>query len=362
MGQFVEYWNPFTSLFIDDPLFSYSLYPLPTWIRPDEKRRLDRVYYPRTRKALTESFQVIIFRDARIDHFSPRQYHDLEYVFREAGMASVAVHSLSWDIWYGTVLFDISPISGYRFRFNSPWRVRFRTNRDPVFLPFVELGIEKVWGAEYGIMDIKQGTIVWADMVPQNTPWLVSWRPGGGNSGMQWVFADKFDLSWWATAPRGNNLYAPDLATNLLLYSLKRPLISDIHARREAKRMLSIFRTRELMILSMLNWAERFGANTYKASTSLSELEEQFENVVEHYLEQDYAITTSFMEELDLKVSEISELAEGLKDQALFWVYVFEWIMITSVSMIAGFILWSLMVKRRLYRPVPGTRKISRYR
>ena len=97
MGQVVfAPWNVFTSLFMQDPLFQYSLYPLPTNVRSDEKRRLDRVYYPRTRKMLADSFEVIVFYDARVDHFSSRQFEDLADVFREDGMVSFAVHSLSW--------------------------------------------------------------------------------------------------------------------------------------------------------------------------------------------------------------------------------------------------------------------------
>jgi hypothetical protein len=180
---------------------------------------------------------------------------------------------------------------------------------------------------------------------------------------LQWVFGDKYDNSWWGKSgdARGNNPYALEMGTNLLLYSLDMPLISDIHARREAKRMLSVFRTRELLIISMLNWAERFGANTFRVSMSLTELEDKFEDAVDRYLEQDYDAATTFMEELDQKVSEISVWAEQVKDEALFWVYISEWLVVTSVSLLAGFVLWTLMVRRRLYRSVKGTRATISY-
>ncbi len=358
MGQVVfAPGNPFTSLFMQDPLFHYSLFPLPTNIRLDEKRRLNRVYYPRTRKILTNNYQVMTFYDARVDYFTDRQFQDLADVFREDGMVSFTVHSLSWWIWQNSVLLDVSPINDYKFRFESTWRVSFR-DRYPISQPFVELGIEKVTGWEYAILDVKQSAKIWADMVPQNTPWLVSWRPGDGNAGLQWVFGDKYDNLWWGKSgqARDRNPYVLEFATNLILYSLDRDLISDIHARREAKRMLSIFRTRELLIISMLNWAENFGANTFSISMSLSELEEKFEEAVDRYLEQDYNAATTFMDELDNTVTEISARAERMKDQALFWVYLSEWLVVTSVAMVAGFLLWTLMVKRSLYRPVGGTR------
>lgn len=352
-------YNPFTSLFMQDPLFTYSLYPLPTSIGDQEKRRLDRVYMPRTGKLLAEGYDVIVFYDARVTHFSPRQFQDLEYVFREAGMVSVALHSLSWpEVWQSTILYDLSPISEYDFRFANPWRVRLRRERDPVFLPFVDLGIERVVGAEYGIMTVKEGATVWGDLVPQDVPWLASWTPGGAGAGMQWVFADKVDPRWWGTIPgaRDSNPYAMDLATNLFLYSLDRDLISDIHARREARRLLATFQSQKLLVLSVLDWAEKFGANILPLSDRLRQMEVEVEDAENSYLDQDYATTISFMQSISSQVSAISLDAVQLKDKALFWVYISEWLSVTSASMASGFAIWTLMLRRRMYREAGRTR------
>lgn len=359
MGQVVTApYNPFTSLFIEDPLFTFGLYPLPTNIDLSDKKKLDRVYYPRTAEILTEAYDVIILYDARVDHWTSRQFRDIDHAFREAGMVSVAVHSLSWDVWEATTLLDTSPISDYDSRYHLPWRMRFRREREPVFLPFAELGLEEAVGSAYAILTVKEGATIWADMLPHNIPWLVSWRPGGSNAGLQWAFGDKFDGGWWGVMPQylDANRYSLDFATQLLLHSLDRPLIEDIHARREARQTLSVFRTRKLLVLSMLDWAERFGAITLPLSQGLEELEEEAEGAVELYLEQDYGGAISFIDELDSRVSELSVEANRIKDQALLWVFISEWLAVTSVSLLAGFVLWSLMVKRRMYRPVRETR------
>ncbi len=351
-------YNPFTSLFIEDPLFNYGLYPLPTNINLRDKKKLDRVYYPRTADTLAESYDVIVFYDARVDHWTSRQFRDIGEVFREAGMVSVAVHSGSWTVWEGTTLYDLSPISDYDSRYHKPWRMRFRREREPVFLRFIDLGLEKAIGSAYAILTVKDGATIWADMVPQGTPWLVSWSPGGQNAGLQWVFGDKFDAGWWGVRPEhlGKNRYSLDFATNLLLYSLDRPLIGDIHARREARQMLSTLRTRKYLVLSMLDWAERFGARTLPISRGLLELERDAEEAVDLYLEQEYAAAISFIDELDSRVSDLGLEATRIKDQALFWVFISEWLAVTSVSLVAASVLWSLMVRRRMYRPAGGTR------
>jgi len=48
--------------------------------------------------------------------------------------------------------------------------------------------------------------------------------------------------------------------------------------------------------------------------------------------------------------------AIDLKNMALLWVYVIEWSIVTATALIAGFVLWSLMVRRKLYQEVGATR------
>jgi hypothetical protein len=60
----------------------------------------------------------------------------------------------------------------------------------------------------------------------------------------------------------------------------------------------------------------------------------------------------SAMEILD----EASEKAYKLKDEALLWVYVTEWLVVASTGMICGFILWTVMVRRSLYREIDQTK------
>jgi len=355
--------NAFTASFIQDPLFRYAAYPLPPDLSDAEKRKLDRVYFPRTRKILVESFDAIIIRDARIGHFTSNQFRDLDYVFREAGMASVTIHGPSWEqVWsVVTTLYELSPVDNFKIRFYEPWRVVFRREREPVFLPFIELGMEKVVGEAYGTMEAKQGATVWADMQPQDVPWLVSWRPGGTEAGLQWVFADKFDAAWWGLGygTRDTNPYSIDLATNLLLYSLGKPLISDIHARRKARSLLYGFKAQKILILSLMDWAEDFGANTRSLSSQLAILESEAEGAAGSYLVQDYATAIGLMESHLARMGEISREAVRLKDQAMFWVYLSEWLATTSVAIASGTVLWSLMMRRSLYRAVEATRIIE---
>ena len=343
-----------------DPLFHYSIYPLPPDLSDKDKRKLDRVYYPRTRDMLIESYDLMVFHDARIQHLTVKQIHDLDYAYREARLSAMNGLCLGWDYaWSATILADVLPISEHNsvsphFRGYS---VEFHKERDPVFLPFIELGIQKVVGNQYTEMKVKQGATIWGDIKPFNLPWMVSWRPGGKNAGMQWVVSHVFD-GWWEEE---NNPYALDVATNMVFYSLDRPLISDIHARREARRLFTNLQTQKSIILSMIEWADNFGANVASLSDQLTDLEGEMKGATDHYFEQDYPATTSFLESLSPRVNQITADAVHLKDEALFWVFVSEWLAVTATGMFAGVVVWGLMVRRRMYRIVSTTRLRREY-
>jgi hypothetical protein len=77
---------------------------------------------------------------------------------------------------------------------------------------------------------------------------------------------------------------------------------------------------------------------------------------VEHYLDQEFIeAEKDVMESLE-RFSQVEDVARREKNNALFWVYVIEWLVTVSTFFIAGFVLWSLMVRRKLYRDVSVTK------
>lgn len=344
--------NPFRVLSIDDPLLAFDTYPLPADLSTAEKRKLDRVYYPRTRGDLL-AYDLMVFHGARIQHFTSRQVHDLDYAFREGGTAAFCGLTGLGIGWEGPVLLEVIPILE---RSVSPYfrgyTVRFRGDRHPVFTPFLEYGMENVVGDTYTEMYVKQGATVWADIVPYDLPWLVSWRPGGGNPGMLWTVAHIFD-GWW---DERNNPYSLDVATNMVFHSLDMELVRDIPARREARRMFRNVRLQMSLILSMINWAESFGANTAALSSRLVDLETEAGRAVDDYIAQDYEPVMSFLETLFEEVEVTTMEAVRLKNQALLWVYAVEWLAVSGTGALCGFTLWTVMVRRRSYREVATTR------
>ena len=55
----------------------------------------------------------------------------------------------------------------------------------------------------------------------------------------------------------------------------------------------------------------------------------------------------------------LSEESMELKERAFFWIYFVEWLAVSGTLLICVMVLWSLMVRRRLYRQVEVTRTRS---
>jgi hypothetical protein len=208
-------------------------------------------------------------------------------------------------------------------------------------------------------LTLKQGATIWAESQPRDLPFISSWRPGGGDPGILWETNGGF-AEWCGVRVsdygRVENPYAIDLVTNMILYSLDRELLGDVFTRREARSLLSTFREQKLLVFHMIEWADKFGANTLSVSSRLIDLEDLVEQATDYYLDQDYQTTISKMGSVSLGIEEALDEAMRVKNEALFWVYASEWLAVTVSAILSGFILWSLMIRRRLYKSLEVTR------
>jgi hypothetical protein len=109
-------------------------------------------------------------------------------------------------------------------------------------------------------------------------------------------------------------------------------------------------------MFSLLDFADSFGANTRDIHLKMQEVDGTRLTSYQKYREFAFA---DAMEVMDSAMSEFETLrndAMDLKNNALFWVFLTQWVVVTGTSLICGFIIWSLMVRRRLYRDVGTTR------
>ena len=110
------------------------------------------------------------------------------------------------------------------------------------------------------------------------------------------------------------------------------------------------------MMVSLVDFIDKFGANTASLNVLLDELQRQRDTASRFYMRGDYQESLEAMQEALNGLLSISAESAALRQKALFWVYLTEYLIVSSASMLCGFLLWSLMVKRRYYREVRTTR------
>jgi hypothetical protein len=230
-------------------------------------------------------------------------------------------------------------------------RIEDFSNEFIASLPF-ETNPRYMWAFNGQIVLEKQGSDVLARwMLPgyNNPPCYSTWRQGKGRTfAMLHDWTSSNDFSRWE--------YYHDFAINLMLYIAQRPMPTDpviVHEYRALIHQVSIGKS---MILSLIFFVESFGGNAQQIDEEIVVLDQLSAEAGELYLDNDFTAALAGAEATLDKLKEIEELAIKVKNGALLWVYIVEWLSVTGVSLISGFAVWSLMIRRKLYREVKATR------
>ncbi len=227
---------------------------------------------------------------------------------------------------------------------------------DPVLTPFVKYGVEDVPGltSRFVIPRETAGVLAWqVGNFPAlgKVPFLVAWDYGEGRSLTCGGFI-KSGETWLGK----DNPYAADIVMNMILYSTQRELIQDVDVFHRLKLAFREFKDRINMLVALKDFVDRFGANTQRIQDVIWELQDIQLTANEEYLNQEFMECGNTLEASFLRFREAEEIAKETKNAALLWVYVIEWLVTTATLLFSSFSLWSLMVRRRLYRQVRTTR------
>jgi hypothetical protein len=142
----------------------------------------------------------------------------------------------------------------------------------------------------------------------------------------------------------------------MIFWLAKTELIDDVEVFHRMKSDLNIFRSRLTVLLSLKDFIDKFGANTDRIQNEIFPLQEIFADATALYLEHRFSESeVTIRSGLD-RLVDAEEVARREKDRALLWVYIIEWLAASSTFFVSGFILWTLMVRRRLYRDVETTK------
>jgi hypothetical protein len=150
--------------------------------------------------------------------------------------------------------------------------------------------------------------------------------------------------------------YALDFGANLMIFLDRRPVPQDVELVHRLRTRMFEFSNRRALLLGVVEFSDSFGANTDSVNLQIDQINEMVGDALPIYLELRFEEVLQTYEEAHEMLAEAEEEAVELKNRALIWVYVVEWLGVTGTAMLSGFVVWSLMIRRKLYREVQTTK------
>jgi uncharacterized membrane protein len=380
-------------LYLGDPLSGFTPYvpmkvdaivqvdPIPAYhhggyaVSLTDIRRYIRIYMPRNYGEYVDRYDVMVISNAYRQSISQSQ----QIWFRDgvlndgigltmvAGQDSFFASSSRPDAsWAGSPVEDVLPVeipTGYQviehnWIRNKAMRIVDYENEFIASLPYVPTPLYMRIPVNGQLVHLKDGAQQlgrWIYPELGDPPLYVTWDIGEGRTYAM--------MHEWANpgSQQGGRYfsqwdYQPDYSINLILYLAKRPLPSDylvVHQYRELVQTLYIGRS---MLMSLIDFVESFGGNSEAIYEEIRNLDLMVEEAAEFYLDLDNQAALEAARKAREKQVEIEEFSVKIKNQALLWVYITEWLTVSGTGLLCGFVVWSLMVRRRLYREVGTTR------
>jgi uncharacterized membrane protein len=332
-------------------------------ISANDIKKSMRVYMARTYQEYIDKYDVMIlsdsykgvftseqtfwFRDGVLDHgiglLMVGGWESFGGSWTDSPVEEVLPVSFPNDIWVsGYIPIEVTP-EGYEDEFMSS-------------LPYKPLPEYMRVGTDGNMVEQKSGSTLLAQwrvkaMLYEDPPCYVTWEVERGRTFAMchdWTPGGGWVMSRWD--------YYRDFSINLMLYLSGRSLPSghlEIHEYRKLIHELALSKS---MLYSLLEFVESFGGNSGPIDDSIGELDLIVSDAQELYLDHEFSEALANAQDAMASMREIEALAVELKNEALFWVYLVEWLSVTGVSLLSGTVVWFIMIQRRLYREVQVTR------
>jgi hypothetical protein len=177
-----------------------------------------------------------------------------------------------------------------------------------------------------------------------------------------WTIGEGAVLNFASKFPNGVRVWAEDwdLFPQAMIYLTYR--VSDKKLPDDPFLFLNIingfieFTETTSLIESMLEWVETFGGNTQRLRDRVGELGAVKLGAEDAYMGGSFVQAHDILADAKAEQAALRVAVSRAKDEALFWIYVTEWFALTGTFLISSYVLWSLMVRRKLYRDVGVSR------
>ncbi len=347
---------------VEDPLLETSVIPYHEFgAQLDQIRRYMNLRYPRSYSHLVKNYDAIFFSNIQYLAFTPRQLQmPSDAVLKDGlgfimggGHTSFGGTKDLYPSWRSTSVYSILPVDPvdgiylrtvvFRLIVTDPDNALMKSlpwNKIPAFTYTLNEVTVKEGSHELARTDLKEGWPVLAYGDVGNGRSLAFMTPLN--------VLDNANLKDWG--------FFDDMCANIVYYVCDIRMPTDPLMIHRLRKMFRSYYDERLLFISVLDFADRFGANTAVLDRELKKIDSVRAESYQAYIHQDYESSSKLMKQA------IDELREGqgdairLKKRAMVWIYVVEWLAVTATLMVTGSMLWAVMVKRRLYREMATTR------
>jgi hypothetical protein len=357
-----------------EPLVSY--HAVPAWespeIKPSDIPKMIRLYFPRTVQDM-ESYDAIILTQPDWPVISPKQDQWMHDAIRKGagGLNDASVFSIvsgiaeAWSASLTSRSFpNDAPAVTAKGAGEANWMsFKVIVNRDcpePILTVFLPFGVEDVACNGVSRMVIhREGAMVLAWQAGNfygidKVDYLAAWDYEEGRA----MTIGDFMGGGWVKYPGDpqDNQYSPEIMMNIMFWITHRDLIADVEVFHRIKSNFRNFKSRLAVLVGLRDFIDKFGANTARIDGEMMALEDVYAEASSRYLDQEFVECENTLRDGFERFSEAEEVARKEKNTALLWVYVTEWLVSSSTLFISGFVVWTLMVRRKLYRATETTR------
>lgn len=359
-------------LFQSEPAVDFSIILTRDKSLPDsELLKLIRLYFPRTYDEF-RTYEVMILAQPTYYLFTPKQDQWIHDSIAEGagGINDGSVFSQipgipeAWSSGSAWRAFpnDAPAVTAEHVSWAPKLSYSVEINEasiNPVLNVFIPFEVEDVQANAVSRLVIpRQGSEVLAWQIGNyavKEPFLAAWAYEKGRA---MTIGEQIPGGWlgYPKGITGENRYSPEIMMNMIFWLAGTELIDDIEVFHRVKADFSEFRTRIAVLVSLKEFIDRFGANTDRIDEEIIPLEEIYSRAAEQYLEHSFVDSEDTIGSALARLPQVEGVARDEKEKALLWVYVIEWLVSSSVFFISGFILWTLMVRRKLYRSVRTTK------
>ena len=354
-----------------DPMFKFTLVPAYMFaMGREEVQRSLRIYMPRSYSSLADNDLMVFadtcssnYRDVWLRWFRDAVIKDRLGLIMTAGGESFGGVENYGVGWIGTPVEELIPVQMYHQMtwalthlpdYSLPWEIADKNHVLTEALPYDK---PPVLGPQNYVAE-KQGahTLALAKNVPGRKERWPVWTYSDVEESRTMAFTafmwegrhnlQRFDM--WE--------YFLDHVCNMAYYTCRLKIPEDLETVHRIRDSFREYGTRKVFVHSLMEFIQKFGANTRRLEKRVEAADLARAAAQDLYLEQDYGASYDKIQEAISDMKRISLDSADLKKAALLWVYVTEYLAVSGICMATGFLLWTLMIKRKLYREVGTTR------